>query len=159
MDCVVTIKEHIESFKVTVIGPSTIKPIFYAYVPLKSLQKEKALKMMENYSYLDVILVKNGLQLDGQPFIEVKEWSIESDSISYNFCYPIIKPDTLPKIKGLKFKHLAEKKALKAIYNGNYITSDRAWYHLLKYAGNNNITIKKQPLEIFIATPIWVIMN
>jgi len=153
MDCMTTIKEHTERFKVTVIGPSTIEPKFYAYVSLKSKQKEKALKMMENYSFLNSILIKNGLQLDGQPFIEINDWSIQKDSISYNFCYPIIQPDSLPVIKGLQFKQLVEQKAIKAIYNGNYITSDRAWYHLLEYANKNDISIKQQPLEIFYSNP------
>lgn len=153
MDCMMTVKEHTERFKVTVIGPSTIEPRFYAYVPLKSTQKDKALKMMENYSFLNTILVKNGLKLDGQPFIEIIDWTIEKDSISYNFCYPIVQSDTLPAIKGLEFKKLDERKALKAIYNGNYITSDRAWYHLLEYADKNHIPVKKQPLEIFYSNP------
>jgi effector-binding domain-containing protein len=148
-----TVKEHTERFKVTVIGPSTIEPRFYAYVPLQSTQKDKALKMMENYSFLNTILVKNGLKLDGQPFIEIIDWTIEKDSISYNFCYPIVQSDTLPAIKGLEFKKLDERKALKAIYNGNYITSDRAWYHLLEYADKNHIPVKKQPLEIFYSNP------
>ena len=153
MDCMTIIKDHTERFKVTIVGPSTIKPKFYAYVTLKSAQKDKALKMMQNYSFLNTILVKNGLQLDGQPFIEITDWSIETDSISYNFCYPIIQSDSLPVIKGLQFKQLAQQKAIKAIYNGNYITSDRAWYHLLEYADKNDISIKKQPLEIFYSNP------
>ena len=152
-DCMTIIKEHTEKFKVTIIGESTVESKFHAFVPIKSAQKEKALKMMENYSFLNSVLVRNGIQLDGQPFIQVNDWSIEKDSISYNFCYPIIEPDTLPEIKGLQFKKLKEKRAIKAIYNGNYITSDRAWYHLLEYAERNNIAIERKPLEIFYTNP------
>ena len=45
------------------------------------------------------------------------------------------------------------KKALMAIYNGNYITSDRAWYALLDYAEKNEIPITGLPLEIFYNNP------
>lgn len=152
-ECMTIIKDHIKRFKVTIVGESTIAPKFYAYLPLKSAQKDKALKMMENYSFLNSVLVRNGMQLDGQPFIEINEWSIEKDSISYNFCYPIVKSDTLPKIKGLQFKQGNQHKAIKAIYNGNYITSDRAWYHLLEYAEKNNIAIIEKPYEIFYSNP------
>ncbi len=152
-DCMITIKEHTDNFKVTILGESEIAPKYYAYVSLKSSQKGKALKMMENYSFLNSILVKNGLSLDGQPFIEIKEWFIQSDSISYNFCYPIIKPDTLPEIIGIKFNSLKSQKAIKAIYNGNYITSDRAWYHLLEYAQKKNLLVEEKPIEIFFTNP------
>ena len=44
-------------------------------------------------------------------------------------------------------------KAIKATYNGNYITSDRAWYALLDYAEKNDILIDKKPLEVFYSNP------
>jgi len=42
---------------------------------------------------------------------------------------------------------------LKAIYNGNYITSDRAWYALLDYAAKNGIAVTGLPIEIFNNNP------
>ena len=42
---------------------------------------------------------------------------------------------------------------MKAIYNGNYITSDRAWYSLHDYANKNNIKIEENPTEIFHNNP------
>jgi len=44
-------------------------------------------------------------------------------------------------------------KVIKATYNGNYITSDRAWYSLLQYAKNNNLEVSQHLLEIFYSNP------
>lgn len=147
------LKEHIESFKVTVTGLDEIPPKYCAYIPLKSTQKEKALKMMENYPILNSVLVKNNIELDGPPFIEIENWNLQKDSITYNFCYPIIKSDTLPQIKGIKYKQIQRQKAIKTVFNGNYIISDRAWYALIDYAEKNNLTIEKKPFEVFYSNP------
>ena len=103
-DLMVTLKDHNESFKVTLAGTENIAAKYVAYVPLRSTQTQKARKMMENYPFLNSVLSKNKIELDGRPFIEVAQWEIEKDSITYNFCYPILKRDTLPKINGLMYK-------------------------------------------------------
>ncbi len=147
------LKEHVENFKVGVIGIDQITAKYCAYIPLESSQVNKALKMMENYPILNNVLAKHKIELDGAPFIEVNNWDIQKDSISFNFCYPIIKSDTLPQIDGILYKEIPNKQAIKAIYNGNYITSDRAWYTLIDYASKNSIEIKQEPLEIFYSNP------
>jgi len=148
-----TLKEHIDSFKVTISGTENIPAKYCAYVSLKSPQTQKALKMMENYPFLNSVLSKNKVQLDGLPFIEIEDWDMEKDSITYNFCYPIIKKDTLPEIAGLAYKQVPAKKAIKSIYNGNYITSDRAWYALIDYAKKNQLAILKTPVEVYHNNP------
>ena len=152
-DLMVTLKEHTDNFKVTLSGTETIPAKYCAYVSLKSTQTQKALKMMENYPFLNSVLSKNKIELDGRPFIEIENWDMEKDSITYNFCYPIIKPDTLPEITGLKYKQVPALKAIKSIYNGNYITSDRAWYAMIDYAKKNHLAIDKTPVEVFYNNP------
>lgn len=147
------LNEHIKKFKVTIEGISEIKPTYYAYVTIKCTQFEKARGMMRNYSLLSSILVENNVKLNGKPFVEVTYWDMDKDSIHYNFCYPIIKSDSLPIHELIKYKHFDGKKALKAIYNGNYITSDRAWYALIDYARNNNIDVSNKPIEVFYNNP------
>ena len=78
---------------------------------------------------------------------------IKNDSIQYNFCFPIKQSDSLPKHPEIKYKRYYEKDAIKATYNGNYITSDRAWYALKEYADRNNIEIDLTPIEIFYNNP------
>ena len=42
---------------------------------------------------------------------------------------------------------------LQTEYNGNYITSDRAWYKLINSAKNKNIPIEKLPIEVYYTNP------
>jgi len=147
------LNQHINKFKVTIKGKDELKSTYCAYVSIKSTQVGKASGMMLNYSLLSTILVKNNVELNGKPFVEITHWNMDKDSIIYNFCYPIIKNDSLPQHELIKYKRFEGKKVLKAIYNGNYITSDRAWYALMDYASINNIKIEKKPVEIFYNNP------
>ena len=85
--------------------------------------------------------------------IEVVNWNKENDSLEYNFSYPIIRSERLPMNTDIKYKRIFAKKALKAVYNGNYITSDRAWYRLIDYAKSNNIAVDSKPIEVFFNNP------
>ncbi|AOW21543.1 GyrI-like domain-containing protein [Urechidicola croceus] len=147
------LNEHIENFKITIEGKSEIKSTFCAYVPMKGKQIEKARGMMKNYEMISSFIVQNNVELNGKPIIEITKWNQDTDSIHFNFCYPIIKPDTLPNHTIIKYKQLESKHALKAIYNGNYITSDRTWYALQDYAKKNNFIIENTPFEIFQNNP------
>ncbi len=144
---------HIEGFKVTIDGKSTFESRYCAYVSLKMKQSDKAFGMMNNYSFLNSVLIGNGIKLKGLPFVQVTKWDMSTDSIHYDFCYPIIKPDTLPKLNNINFKEVKEFKGLKASYNGNYLSSDRAWYALQTYALKNKISIKNNPIEVFHNNP------
>jgi len=147
------LNEHIDKFRVKVIGKSELTSTYCAYVSVKTTQFGKAKGMMYNYPLLNTILANNGIELNGRPFIEVTQWNKETDSIRYDFCYPIIKSDTLPTHPDLKYKQFNSRNALKAIYNGNYITSDRAWYALMDYAAKNDIEISGLPVEVFHNNP------
>jgi effector-binding domain-containing protein len=145
--------EHTKKYKVRIVGESQIPSTYGAYVSVQSKQTAKAQGMMANYSLLSSVLVDNNVKLNGRPFIEITYWDMEKDSINFNFCYPIIKNDSLPKHELLKYKEFKGQSALKAIYNGNYITSDRAWYALLDYADRMNVNVMPAPVEIFQSNP------
>ena len=148
------LNEHIEKFRVTVLDSLHQLPETYcAYIPLKASQISKAKGMMQNYPILSTVLVDNNVELNGRPFLEITTWDKEVDSISYNFCYPIIKSDDLPQNNIIKYKKFNGLKAIKAIYNGNYITSDRAWYALLDYAKKKGIEVSETPVEVFFSNP------
>lgn len=147
------LNEHIKSFKVTVEGVSKIKSTYCAYIPIKSTQLGKAKGMMQNFNLLSSFVLKNNIPLNGKPMVEITYWNMDNDSIHFNFCYPIIKNDSLPFDKIIKYKNIKNTKALKAIYNGNYISSDRAWYALIDYARKKNIKVEKKPIEIFYNNP------
>ena len=152
-DFIDKLKEHLKKIKVTVVGKDTTRSAYCAYISMKGLQIEKARGMMQNYSLLTGLLSAENIKMDGTPFIEITNWNTQNDSIYYNFCFPVIKSDSLPKDTRIQYKQYQGVKALKATYNGNYITSDRAWYRLLDYAENNNISIEKKPVEVFYSNP------
>ena len=147
------LKAHIDLFKVHIEGEAETPGTFYAYVPLKTSQHGKAGGMMDNYMLLSDLLVSHQVDLNGPPMIVVNQWDRERDSVNFNFCFPIIRSDRLPQHPKVKYKRIFPKKALKATYNGNYITSDRAWYALLDYAGKNGIPVEPTPVEVFYNNP------
>jgi len=147
------LNEHISKFRVKIIGKNELRSTYCAYVTIKTSQFGKAQGMMNDFPLLNTILADNGIKLNGRPFLEVTEWNKETDSIQFDFCYPIIKSDSLPVHPDLKYKQFNSRNALMAIYNGNYITSDRAWYALLDYARKNNIDITELPVEVFHNNP------
>ncbi len=153
LDFMSKLNEHLDKFKVTIEGEAEIPSKYVAYLPVKSTQLKKVGGMMKNISYIEQTLLRNNIKLDGLPMLEITNWQMDTDSLSYNFCYPVIKSDSLPQNTDLKYKRIFKKKALKAEYNGNYITSDRAWYALLDYAHSKNISVSPTPIEIFYSNP------
>ncbi|QBA65069.1 AraC family transcriptional regulator [Muriicola soli] len=144
---------HLENIKVRIVGEGHLDSTHYAYVHNKTTQFGKAGGMMLDFPLLDPFLMNNGVELNGKPFIEILEWDMENDSLEFNFCYPIIRNDSLPQHPDLKYGFREPVKALKAVYNGNYITSDRAWYELLDHAEKNGIKVTGLPVEVFYNNP------
>jgi hypothetical protein len=153
LDFMENLDDHTKKFKVTIIGEENIPSKYLAYVPLKVTQFQKAGGMMKNFSYLTNELYTNGVELDGPPMIEITKWDRKNDSLHYFFGQPIIRSERLPMGTDIEYKRVFAKRALKAEYNGNYITSDRAWYALLDYAKKNNIEVEPNPIEIFYNNP------
>lgn len=147
------LKAHIDLFKVHIDGEAELPSTFYAYVSLKTSQHGKAGGMMDNYMLLSDVLIANKVTMNGPPMIIVNEWDQERDSVDFNFCFPIIRSDRLPQHPNVRYKRIFPKRALKATYNGNYITSDRAWYALLNYAEKNGIEVDPTPVEVFYNNP------
>jgi len=153
LDFMNNLDDHIHNFKVTIEGESETPAKHVAYLPIETSQFKKAQGMMKNSSYIEQTLLKNNIQFDGPPMIEITSWNQDNDQLKYNFCYPIIPPKEFPKNTEIKYKKLSKQKAIKAIYNGNYITSDRAWYALIDYAKSKNISVEPKPIEIFYNNP------
>ncbi|WP_422857841.1 GyrI-like domain-containing protein [Flagellimonas sp. S174] len=147
------LNNHIQKFKVKVEGEAELSSSFCAYLPAKGVQSEKAFGMMRDFPYLSSFVKENNLKPTGTPFVEITDWNMATDSISFNFCYPIQKADSLPNHHEIKFREYPGRKAIKAIYYGNYMTSDRAWYRILTYAEKNGITVDSNPIEVFLNNP------
>ena len=147
------LNEHLGEIKVRVIGEDEITSTYCACISLTTTQAMKAGGIMDNYSFLSSMLLESEVQPSGLPFLEVTDWNLEEDSLSYNFCFPVVRSEKLPQHPDINYKRIFKKRALKAEYNGNYITSDRAWYALLHYAEKNDIELERKPLEIYFNNP------
>ena len=147
------LSEHLKEFRVRISGKAALKSTFCACTHVAGRQFDKARGMMQNYPLLGTILADNGVPLNGPPFIEIQEWDMLEGRIAYDFCYPIRRTEKLPEHPDILYRQFDGGPALKAIYNGNYITSDRAWYALMHHAESNNIQVTGLPVEIFLNNP------
>lgn len=145
--------KHIDKFKVNIVGESTIEESYCAYIRISEAQADKATGMMKNFGLLTSILQQHDIKLNAKPFLTINTWDMKNDQIIYDFCYPVDPGSSIANHPTVSFKKVPRQKALKAIYNGNYITSDRAWYALLDYAKQNEIRVEKTPIEVFHNNP------
>lgn len=149
-----SLSAHLKSHKVEINGYSDIPENFYAYVSISSSLNEKANQMIVNNGDILVWLKERDIKVIGEPTLEVTSWNIETDSIDFNFMFPIHEIDSIPQHTKFEFKKVKPRKAIKATYHGNYRVSDRAWFALYEYARRNNIEIENKPLEIFYNNPM-----
>jgi effector-binding domain-containing protein len=145
---------HLKNHKVEINGYHDTPAKFYAYVSISSSLREKANQMILNNGDVVVWLKEQDIKVIGEPTLEVTSWNIDTDSIDFNFMFPIGEMDSIPQHTKIKFKKVKSRKALKATYHGNYRVSDRAWFALYEYARNNSIKIENKPLEIFYNNPM-----
>lgn len=147
------LKEHIGQFSVKVVGEEEVRGTYVAYTTFTTKQGQKARGMMRDYPLLSYEMDGNKVPLNGTPFLQVTDWNMEKDSVTCNFYFPIVQSAKLPQNPEIKYKRFYPKKALKAVYHGNYITSDRAWYALLDYAKEHNIAVEPTPIEVYHNNP------
>ena len=148
-----TLQNHLKEIRIKIEGEENSPNSYAAYVSVKCLQIEKAKGMMANFGLLSSFIDKNKLEANGRPFLEITSWDREKDLVSYNFCFPFMKNDSVIGNEFISIKKFSSKKSIKAIYNGNYITSDRAWYAIEQYAKKNNIEVDLLPIEVFHNNP------
>lgn len=145
-----------EKFKVKIFGIDTIPELSYAYINLSHIKaKDKAKEMMKNNSFLVEFLNKHNLKKGEFPFVIVNHWDLNKDQIDFRYCFPIVETDSLPFNEEIKYDKIKADLALKAIYNGNYKTSDRAWFGLYEYAKRHHIDINDCPVEFFQSNPFY----
>ena len=77
----------------------------------------------------------------------------ETETIGYDFCFPIKSRNSFPDAEGINFKYASEIKGLKAIFNGNYKLTDNAWYEMIDHAKTKGYELEGFPLEIFRNDP------
>ena len=146
---------HNEDFKVDSIFAEavTVRPAYCAYISMESSIYEKSNTMIRNIGLIMNYIRENNIPLTGDPYLQVTNWDQKEEQIQFDFCFPIVQQDSLPPVESIKFKKTAGFRALKAIFNGNYRLSDRAWYALVDHAASENIDVIPMPLEIYKNDP------
>jgi effector-binding domain-containing protein len=152
-DFLTVINEHINNFKVGAVVEKLFPEKTCLCTAKKTSQLEKAHGMMRDYPLLNNTILNYNLQADGPPLIEVTAWDKEEGRLNFNFCYPIKATDSMPDNPELFVRNIPRLKTLKVEYNGNYITSDRAWYVLTDFAQKNDLDITGLPIEVFYNNP------
>lgn len=143
-------------YKVAVAGIDTIPKRTYAYLEFKNIKiDKKAEQMMKYNNRLLQIINKYEIKKGKHPFLVIKKWDLDANTIDFRFCFPVKNLDSTKLYKDIKFDELAPKRALKAIYNGNYMTSDKGWFALYEYAKRHAIDIEYTPVEIFYDNPFY----
>lgn len=146
------LSEHLGKVKVRIIGIEEIDDQLCLCINNSTTQFGKAFGMMENFQYLSGELLESGIKIAGNPMVIVNNWDELRDSLDYDFCYAI-QEEKKPIGPDFFYRTLGSISAIKAVYNGNYITSDRAWYALRRYAVQNDLEIVEKPIEVFYNNP------
>lgn len=145
--------EHLQITGVKIAGESETSPSFCVCRSLETKQSEKAYGMMRDYDLLTSFVSSFNLKANGPPIVRVTRWEHSKDSLAFDFCFPIERSQNLPASDSIVFREFEAEKALKAVYNGNYITSDRAWYELVKLAQREGYKTTGLPIEYFHNNP------
>lgn len=146
------LEEHLSVVRVQVVGLEAVEPQLCLCIANATTRFGKAFGMMQNFQYLSDGVVDNELTVAGNPLVMINEWNEQDDFIQFDFCFPVEASRPLTS-SDFYYKEQASVPAIKAIYNGNYITSDRAWYALQHYARKNKLKTRNNPIEIFYNNP------
>ncbi|GAA0872878.1 hypothetical protein GCM10009117_20250 [Gangjinia marincola] len=123
------------------------------YIPVRTTIANKAREMMMTNARVMEYFYKHELPLLGKPTLEVTQWDQETDSITFNFHFPIPENAKTPPEADIQRGSLPAQEAIQTTFNGNYRISDQAWYTLIDYADRKEIDVEKLPIEVFMNDP------
>ena len=143
-----------EKIKVTIKDIDTIPQLTYAYIEQENVKMEdKANEMIKSNATLLAFVTQHGIKKGNFPFVIIEDWNFTEGTIDFRYCFPIVSRDNLPQDSEIKYDKTQSKPALKAVYNGNYRTSDRGWFALYEYAKRHDMKIQTKPMEFFKNDP------
>lgn len=147
------LKQHLEITKVRIVGETELDSSFCFCKKVQTTQTDKANAMMQEYPVINYAVESISLKILGAPSVRILKWDHSDNFLEYDFCFPVVKSSPLIHLDSFEYKLFNKTKALKAIYNGNYITSDRAWYELFNYAKTSGYKVSGFPIEVFVDNP------
>lgn len=143
-----------EKFEVHPVHVDQLPSIQYAYLPIKHVaMKDKAAEMMKNNADLMRFLNDSGLKKKGIPFLIIDQWDQQKELLDFRFCFEVEEIPSNVQNSPLQFDEINPRAALKNIYNGNYIYSDKAWFALDDYAKEHDLKVENRIIEVFRNNP------
>lgn len=143
-----------ENYRISPAGTAISPALDCACITSESSVEGKAMAMTATIGYLQDYLEDNDLNLQGFPMLKVNHWDIETNRISFDFCFPIKMRSNLQETDHIKLKHFDPSSSLLAVFRGNYRLSHFAWMDLYAKARRENRQITALPLEVYHDNPM-----
>lgn len=147
------LEESMQLFTIEVSGEEEIPAKFCACTKARTTPEGKAFKMMRDYNYLSGFIAEANLVPDGKPRVDIISFNEDKRLIEFDFCFPVIKRDSLPDSPDIFFRTIEASPAIKAVYHGDYRFSNKSWYSIFEFAQKKDLKFKKTPLEVYHNNP------
>lgn len=134
-------------------GPSYFEARACVYMTLNCDIRQKAATMMATVTELNQFVRQNKLGLEGHPFLLIHDWKVGSDSIRFDFCFPIREQEAIPPHPLISFKHVEGMAAVQSDFYGNYSITDASWFDLAEEAEKMGYTSNGRLIEVYHNDP------
>jgi len=149
------LKNNQEAYRIQISDSIVISPALDCICHLSENipVKTKAREMVQTIDILEDYIQSRDLKLTGNPFVKIIKWNREEDIIDFEFCFPVNLVQDIRPTSNVKFRQIPSSTALKAVFNGNYRLSHKAWFDLLYTAKEKSLKTNGLPLEVFFNNP------
>lgn len=147
------INAHQNYYKITLKDTASNPASKCACITSSTTIEKKAMAMMSTIDKLEDFVEHNELKLEGFPMLKVTYWDLETDEITFDFCFPITAKKDLVANGTIQLKRIESQESLEAVFNGNYRLSHLTWLDLIEKAQRENIAVENLPLEIYYTNP------
>jgi len=153
LDIKARMEAMLKTFKYEFTGYRHFEKKSCVCIPLKSTTRGKARAMMSIVMELNQFVRQNNLGLNGPPFLVVHDWNEFTDSISFDFCFPIARTDAVPEHPEIKFMTVDSMNAIETDFYGNYSITDITWYNLAEEAKRLGYRSNRKLIEVYYNDP------
>jgi effector-binding domain-containing protein len=147
------IEQMPETFRYDFTGYHQFEKKSCVCLGLKGTARGKAGAMISNVTVLNQFVRQNNLELDGNPLVVIHDWDELNDSISYDFCFPIIRTNSVPEHPKIKLMTVESMDAVKTDFYGNYSITDITWHSLAEEAKEAGYLINDKLIEVYFNDP------
>jgi effector-binding domain-containing protein len=154
---ILDIMQRLESMRKTFnyefVGPAYFEGRDCVYMTVQCGVRQKAASMITTVTDLNQFVRKNGLGLDGHPFLLIHDWKVGSDSIRFDFCFPISKHEAIPSHSLIRYKRVKGMEAVRSDFHGNYSITDLCWFKLAEELGDLGYKSTGTLIEVYHNDP------